>query len=68
MGELDPGNDEGTSTLTNMAGGSRAAGHGGPHIAGHGGEEEEVAVPSIGKRKRISRRRPWRRGRGGRRP
>jgi len=59
MGELDPGNDEGTPTSANMAGGSRAAGHGGPHAAGHGGEEEEAAVPSMGKRKRISRCRPW---------
>ena len=67
-GELEPGNDEGTSTLANMAGGSRAAGHGGPRAAGHGGEEEEAAVSSMGKRKRISRCRPWRRGRGGRRP
>jgi hypothetical protein len=60
MGELDPGNDEGTSTSTNMAGGSRAAGHGEEEeeVTGHGEEEEELAgheeeghwPPAMGKR------------------
>jgi hypothetical protein len=45
MGELDPGNDEGTSTPANMVGGSRATGHGEEEeeVAGHGEEEEELA-------------------------
>ena len=71
MGELDPGNDEGTSTPANMVDhtpsymGERKRGH----AAVHGEEVADLASPAMkkrkrrspgmGKRKRSSRRRPW---------
>ena len=64
MGELDPDNDEDTSTPGNMVDpapaymGERKRGH----AAIHGEEVADLALPAMKKRKRSSRRHPWGRG------